>query len=152
MLSQIKDILSILIAIFSMGFISVLFIFVYNYTIVKRRQFMIIHFAEYLVSLEYFQEKAYEIIHKDRILIYSAEGIRLNDDEVQTISIDYANLVFKLMGDTVKNEIISLYGLESLSLNMMSYFNNRYEEDEIRKNTVESLMDRDSIMDEDNKL
>lgn len=117
----------------------------------KRKQFMIVNFSNYLVALEYSQEKAYDIIHKDRILIYSAEGVKIDDKDFKIISQDYAKLAFQLMGDVVKDEMIELYGLDSLTLNMIEYFNTRYEDDEIRKESVESMMNKDSLIDEDKK-
>jgi len=147
----IKEILNYLIT-FSIlfGFFSII-VLVFSYMNAKRRQFMMVNFANYLVALEYSQEKAYDMIHKDRLLIYSAEGVKVDDSEFEIISKEYANLVFKLMGDTVKEEILALYGLDALTLNMMEYFNTRYEDDEIRKDSVESMMDKDSLIDEDNK-
>jgi len=117
----------------------------------KKRQFMIINFSNYLVALEYSQEKAYDMIHKDRILIYSAEGVKIDDKDFKIISRDYAHLVFQLMGNVVKDELLELYGLESLTLNMMEYFNTRYEDDEIRKESIETMMDKDSLIEEDKK-
>jgi len=142
----IKDIIYIIIILAT---ISGVFFIALKYMGDKRRQYMIKNFPDYLVALEYHQEKAYDMIHKDRILIYSAEGVKLDDDEFAVISKDYANLVFQFMGETLTEELISVYGLDALTLNMMEYFNSRYEDDEIRKNSVESLMNKDSIIDEE---
>jgi len=125
------------------------FFIAYKYVSNIRKQYMIKNFSDYIVALEYHQEKAYDMIHKDRILIYSAEGVKLNDDEFNVISKDYAKLVFQFMGETISDELISLYGVDALTMNMLEYFNTRYEEDEIRKNSVENLLNKDSIIEEE---
>jgi hypothetical protein len=106
---------------------------------------MIIHFSEYASVLEYHMQKAYDIIYKDRILIYSLEAIKINDKDFKVISKDFALLAFKLFGPNLKDEFIKLYGNEeTLIFVMMEYFNSKFEEDEIRKKASEGLMDTDT--------
>ena len=47
----------------------------------KRKERIINNFANYTAVLEYQLNKAYDMIHKDKMLIYSIEGTKLPDKE-----------------------------------------------------------------------
>ena len=97
-------------------------------------------FTDYLTVLEYHMNKAYDLIHKDRILIYSLEGMRVKDDEFNVISTDFIKLVLKFIGPSLKNDFHKFYGDEDTFIfNMVEYFNTRYEEDSIRKETMDEM-------------
>lgn len=102
----------------------------------------IISFEKYILLLDYHMSKAYDMIYKDRILVYSLEATRINDIEFQVISKDFALLVFKFLGPKLKKEFINLYGNEeTLLFIVMEYFNARFEDDEIRKRAEQNLVD-----------
>ena len=85
-------------------------------------------------------EKAYDIIHKDRILTYSLDAYRVPEEEVDTISQDFVRLVQKYIGPTLLKEFIQLYGNEDAFLFIvLDFFNRRYEDDEIRKSAMDSI-------------
>lgn len=110
----------------------------------KRTSIIIKSFSNYLTTIEYYLEKAYEIIHKDRILIYSLEATTVSDKEFTSISKDYISLVLKMMGPTLIEEFVFLYGNEeTLFFNIIEFFNSKYEEDEIRKDSMDNLMSSD---------
>ena len=69
-------------------------------------------FVDYVAVLDYNLNKAYEIIHKDRILVYSLDAQRVRDEEFSVITQDFATLVIKLIGPTLYSEFLSLYGDE----------------------------------------
>ena len=96
--------------------------------------------------------KAYDLIHKDRILVYSLEGMRVKDDEFVKISQDFVKLVLKFIGLSLKEDFVNFYGNEdTLIFNMVEYFNTRYEEDSIRKQTIDEISsDNDQNMPEVN--
>lgn len=97
-------------------------------------------FTDYLSVLEYHMNKAYELIHKDRILVYSLEGMRVKDDEFNSISQDFVKLVLKFIGPSLQNDFVIFYGDEDTFIfNMVEYFNTRYEEDSIRKQTMDEI-------------
>jgi hypothetical protein len=97
-------------------------------------------FGDYIAVLEYHMNKAYEIIHKDRILIYSLEASKLSDGEFEVVTRDFVNLVFKFIGSSLKKDLIKFYGDEdTFTFNIVEYFNTRYEEDSIRKQTIEEM-------------
>jgi hypothetical protein len=86
-------------------------------------------------------KKAYDIIYKDKILIYSLEAVKINDIEFNIVSKDFAILVMKLIGDNLKEEFVELYGNEETFIfNLIEYFNNRFENDEIREKARENIM------------
>jgi len=122
-----------------------LYIFYKRSTHIKR-------FTDYLTVLEYHMNKAYDLIHKDRILVYSLEGMRVKDDEFVKISQDFVKLVLKFIGLSLKEDFVNFYGNEdTLIFNMVEYFNTRYEEDSIRKQTIDEISsDNDQSMPEVN--
>ena len=97
-------------------------------------------FADYVAVLEYHMSKAYDLIHKDRILVYSLEGMRVKDEEFNSISQDFVKLVLKFIGPSLQKYFINFYGDEDTFIfNMVEYFNTRYEEDSIRKQTMDEM-------------
>lgn len=105
-------------------------------------------FADYISVLDYNMNKAYEIIHKDRILVYSLDGQRVRDEDFAVITQDFANLVIKLIGPMLHSEFVILYGNEDTFIfNLIEYFNTRYEEDEIRKSSLESISEENQSED-----
>jgi hypothetical protein len=110
----------------------------------KHRERMIKDFADYTSVLQFHMEKAYDIIHKDRVLIYSLEATTVPEDKINVASKDFVTLVEKLIGPRLRKEFIFLYGnYETFVFTMIEYFNTRYEDDEIRKTTVSDMMDSD---------
>ena len=109
----------------------------------KRREYLIKNYTDYASILEYHQNRAYNIIYKDRLLIYSLEATKITDEEFEVISKDYVYLLLRMLGPTLEKEFIDLYGYDSLFFNSIEYFNKRYEEDEIRKESVDNLMNQE---------
>jgi hypothetical protein len=102
-------------------------------------------FSDYLAVLEYHSAKAYDIIHKDRVLVYSLEAMRIPDEEFTAISHDFVNLVIKLIGPKLYKEFYTLYGNEETFIfNLVEYFNTRYEEDEVRKQSLDDISSEES--------
>ncbi len=110
-----------------------------------RRRHFIINFSEYMTVLNYHMEKAYDLIHKDRILIYSMEASRLDDTEFNRASQDFVRLLIKLLGPMLYKEFVFLFGdVDTFTFNLIEYFNTRYENDEIRKASVENLTEEEN--------
>jgi hypothetical protein len=127
----------------SIGFCAVLFLF-HRYQDSKKRMETIKNFPSYVTTLNYYLEKAYEIIHKDRMLIYSLEATRVPDKDFDVITKDFINLVFKLIGPKLTEEFIYVFGdLDTFIFNMTEFFNTKYEEDEVRKDAVSAMMDQE---------
>lgn len=102
----------------------------------------VINFETYTGVQSFFVERAYDIIHKDRMLIYSLEATKIDDKQFNQFAKDFANLVMKLMGPMLTNEFVNLYGDEDTFLfNLMEVFSTKYEGDEIRKDAIENLME-----------
>jgi len=110
----------------------------------KRRSQFVRDFTQYISVLEFHMEKAYDIIHKDRILVYSIDAVTLTDEEFNRASQDFVRLVIKQLGPMLFKEFVFMYGNEdTFTFNVMEYFNTRYEDDEIRKSSLESIADQD---------
>lgn len=98
-------------------------------------------FVTYATVLEYHMQKAYDIIYKDRMLIYSIEATKVSDKDFGIISKDFGYLVLKLLGPNLKSEFVELYGdEETLLFNIIEYFNTRNETDSIREKARENLL------------
>lgn len=123
-------------------------IFILEYKKYNEKQSLkrIINFKDYLMVLNYHMDKAYAIIYKDKILIYSTEGVKINDKDFAIISKSFANLVLKMIGPNLKNEMTKIYGdEETLFFNIIEFFNSKYEEDEIQKSATDRIMNRDDL-------
>ena len=116
---------------------------IYQYV---RRLLYIRNFSSYMSVLEYHMEKAYDIIHKDKILAFSLDAYRVPDEEFENISQDFVRLVQKYLGPTLLKEIVQLYGDEASFLFIcLDYFNGRYEDDEIRKTAMDNLTQEEQV-------
>ncbi len=110
----------------------------------KRRERLILKFADYTAVLTFYMEKAYNIIHKDKILIYSLEATKLPDKEFNVYSREFIRLVFKLLGPVLTSEFLKFFGdYDTFTFYLAEFFNDRYEGDEIRKASVDHLMESD---------
>jgi hypothetical protein len=110
----------------------------------KRNAVYFKDFDSYISVLEYHMIKAYNIIYKDRVMIYSLEATKLDDKEFTVVARDFAALVLTMLGPTLQKELTHLYGNEeTLFFNITEYFNTKFEEDEIRKQAVDNLVEQD---------
>jgi hypothetical protein len=134
-------------------FFSILIIFILIFLLFLRKRKpkidianKIENFESYISVLNYHLQKAYDIIYKDRILIYSMEGMRIDDKDFDTIVKDFIFLVLKLIGPNLKNEFIQLYGNEeTLMFNMAEFFNDKLENDQIRESTRNQIFQNEDV-------
>ncbi len=127
--------------------LAMIFIFRWIYYDIKRN-YVTKNFVDYRVTLEYNMERAFDLIYKDRILVYSLDAVKVNEEDIDKISKEYVQLVQKLIGPSLQKEFLFLYGnIETFTFNLLEYFNLRYENDEIRKDSMDSLMDGDDTED-----
>lgn len=128
-------------------FTILLFVIRWMYYDIKRN-YVVKHFGDYRATLEYNMERAFDLIYKDRILIYSIEALKVDEEDIDTISKEYVQLVQKLIGPSLQKEFLFLYGnVETFTFNLLEYFNLRYENDEIRKESMDNLMTDDDLED-----
>ena len=134
----------ILCSIFAIGLMYVFFV-IRSRNIKKSIQFKIISdavksFDSYVSVLEFHMHKAFDIIYKDRILVFSIDGLSPNEGELDVIAKDFSRLVLKLLGPALIEQFILLYGNEETFLfNIVEYFNTRYENDEIKQGALDNL-------------
>lgn len=99
------------------------------------------NFESYIAVLEFHMKKAYDIIYRDKILIYSLDGAKINDIEFNDAVKQYVLLVFKFIGENLKNEFIELYGSEdTLIFVLIEYFNHSIDNDEIREKSRDAMI------------
>jgi len=104
-----------------------------SYTFVKS-------FPDYVGILDYCMDKAFNITYKDRILVYSLDATKLPEEELNVVSKDFVKLVIRFLGPRLESQLISLFGnRETFMFHILDYFNSRYEDDEIRKTTLDNL-------------
>jgi hypothetical protein len=131
--------------ILGMFFLTILFfilivVFILKKQKIDKNQDMIKNFDTYMAVLQYHMERAFEIVHKDQILIYSLEATGIPDDKFSEASSSFGNLVIKMMGPMLYDEFRYLYGGDdALLFNVIEYFNTKYETDEIRAAAIDNL-------------
>ncbi|OQB42014.1 MAG: hypothetical protein BWY04_00500 [candidate division CPR1 bacterium ADurb.Bin160] len=107
----------------------------------EKRKYNIEKFSEYSGILNFYMEKAYAIIYKNELMIYSVEGMKLDDIIFQEITKKYIILVLKMMGSRAEKEFLYFFGdAKTMYFNISEYFNYRYEQDEIRHATQKELI------------
>jgi len=96
----------------------------------------------YILILNFYMEKAFDIIYKDRMLVYSIEGTKPDDHLIKQNSIDFAKLTMKLLGPRLTKEFCYLYGDEDTFIfSVVEFFNTKSEDDEIKQASIDQLMD-----------
>jgi len=108
----------------------------------KKRQSYVDKHEQYMKVLDYYMEKAFDIIYKDRILVYSISGTKPDDEDIKKNSIDFAKLTLKLLGNTLTEEYVYLYGdEETFMFIIIEYFNTKAEHDEIKQASIDQIME-----------
>ena len=103
------------------------------------------NFERYITTLHYFMERAYQIIYKEDIMIYSMEGMKISDEQFRDASKKFVTLVMTMIGPNLKESYMTFYGNDrTLYFNIMEYFNNKYENDEIQKAASNKIMNFDN--------
>lgn len=106
----------------------------------KIRMLMVKEFSNYMAILEYFMNKSYDLVFKDKILPYSIDGFKMNQEELDNVLKEYVTLVMKLIGPNLQTELENLFGDRiSLLRNITEYFHNRLENDQIRKTVLSNM-------------
>jgi hypothetical protein len=140
MLKEILDIVNI-------NYLLGLFVFIWLFrNVIKdiRVTRRIKTFPNYMGVLEFHMEKAFEMIYKDRVFIYSLEATRPSEEEIDKASKDFVILVQKLLGPAMQQEFIDMYGgTDAFTFIMLEWFHRKFEDDEIRRSAVESYMNQD---------
>ena len=112
-------------------------------------------FDSYLAFLHYHMERSYDIVHKDQILLYSIEGIKLEEQKLELAAKHFIRITLDFIGPIMKQELIDLYGdEETLLLNISEFFSTKYEDDAIRDESIQGIMGNNdnSISDDVQKL
>jgi hypothetical protein len=126
------------------------FLFLSLYIAYKKIQnesnaYFVKNYENYHIVLSLHMDKAFEIIYKEKIMAYSMEAMKINNSQYQAISKDFGYLVLKMIGPGLTKSFIGMYGSEETFLfNIMEYFNNKFENDEIYKSTTDDLMNGDT--------
>ncbi len=109
------------------------------YIDIKRARY-IKDFTKYINVLDYYMEKSYDMIYKDRVLTYSLEALKPNESEIDGIVQDYVILVQKFLGPMLQKELIFMYGdRETFIRNIIEYFNSKFEYDKVREASLEDV-------------
>jgi len=100
----------------------------------------------YITLLEYYMQKAYDIIYKDKLLVYSMEATKVKNEDLDIYSKQFVNLLLLTIGPSLEKVYIEYYGNEETFFkNALHYFHNKYDHDEIRETSMDQLMDNDQI-------
>lgn len=110
-------------------------------------------FPSYLTLLQNYMDAAYNIIYKERIMVYSIEASKLSENELDTVAKDYISLTLKFIGPILTNEFVKLYGdIDTLYFVIGQKFYEKYEDDKIREGATDNVMNYDyDFSDEENE-
>lgn len=141
------------------GLVLIFFLFYYiakflnNKTIYNEKELLINKidkFPSYLSILDHYMDNAYQIIYKDRIMVYSMEASRVPENELNTIVKDYISLTLKFMGSKLEDEFADLYGsYDTLYFVIGQNFFMKYEDDKIREASTNNMMEFGPSYDEE---
>jgi hypothetical protein len=96
--------------------------------------------------LTFHMEAAYETIHKDNILVYSLDGVKPNEKDIDHLSHEFIKLTMKLAGTNIFDKLIELYDDDdTVFFVMMDFFNRRFEDDEIRSAAIENIQEGEDL-------
>jgi hypothetical protein len=86
----------------------------------------------YTKLLDTILENSYESVYKAQVIAYSANAIRPENDQLETIKRNYIKLAFQLMGPNVERALISFFGDRvTLIKAMIVYMETRLDSDVI---------------------
>ena len=92
-----------------------------------------------LEILDYFLDKSYQIIYKDQLITYTSTGVVPQKDELETAKRNFIKLSFRLMGPEIEDILLNFYGdRETLITNMLTYFQEKLDSDEISNLTQQA--------------
>lgn len=132
---------------YSLLIFSCLLIFICLFRIFSwvKKYYYVTKFQSYINVLIYHMDKAYDMIHKDHILIYSIEATRPSEENVDKAIKAFCKLTIKFLGPMLYREMRNVYGSEdALLFTMVDYFNTQYESDEIRSVSIDKLSEKES--------
>jgi hypothetical protein len=96
--------------------------------------------------LSFHMDASYDTIHKDNILIYSLDGVKPDEKDIDHLTHEFVKLTIKLSGPNMIDIFTELYGDEdNLYFVMMDYFNRRFEDDEIRATAIDNIQEGEDI-------
>jgi hypothetical protein len=102
------------------------------------------NFPSYHLVFTFYLDRAYDIVYKDRIFTFSVEGYTLSDKEHADVMKEYAKLVIKMLGPELHKDLVSMYGsVDTLLFNIFDYFNEKYENDEIRGSALDNISNKE---------
>lgn len=107
-------------------------------TIAIKKRLLSKDFENLRIVLDYHCQQAYKSIYKSRILVYSVNATKLVGKELDDIKKEYCDLTLKLLGPNLTKELRKLYG-NSLLLNILLYFEEKYDDDEIYSTTIDKM-------------
>jgi len=96
-----------------------------NYIIVNKHQ-------SYVELYEWFLEKAYDIVYRTHVMVYSSEGLNPSAADIESAKRNFVKLTREMMGSTIEQELIQFFGSEqTLTENTILYFQEKTMADEL---------------------
>jgi len=101
----------------------------------------ICNYENYETLAEYYYQKAYTIIYKDNILVYSVEGMSPKEEDVKKIQHKYLELIVDLMGEWMIEQFERYYGdRHAFYINALTFFDINYEDDAVKESAINKQM------------
>lgn len=119
---------------------------VMDYADAKENKRLIEKFEHIHAILTFHMDGAFETIHKDNILVFSLDGVKPKEEDIDKLSHEFVKLTLRLAGPNMLKIFVELYGDEdTLFFVMIDYFNRRFEDDEIRASAIQNIQDSEVI-------
>jgi len=115
--------------------IAIIFLLIVVFTIVlihrNFKQYTLLNkYKNYQELFASFAEASYEIIYKDQVMGYTASGVNLTGDELETVKRNFVKLSLELMGPNIEKLLIFFYGTREVLLsNLLTFFQTKIDND-----------------------
>lgn len=101
-------------------------------------------FDTYISVLHYHMKKTYQIIYRDKLLVFSMEAIKVKEEDLKNYSKEFVSLLILSIGPSLYKIFIEIYGNEETFFkNAIDFFLESYDGDEIRESATDELINKE---------
>jgi len=134
------------------SFLGILSLFLFStflllkwYLKTKNRQFLISHYPQIIAIYDRARDSAYQKVYREKVLVQSASGFKIGQEELIELQKEYVNIIFVYCGESIKNDLIEVHGdLDSLVAFLASELIVKIENDEVY--TSKMMQDNANLM------
>lgn len=99
---------------------------------IRKRSSLYEHYPKILTIFDRARETAYQKIFREQVIVQSASGFKVNQEEIIKMQSQYVKIVFTYCGDNIINDIKEIHGsLDALTSFLASELMVKIENDEV---------------------